>query len=111
MLMPSNTVCTSDLAVQVQVSVPSICVQSAGLQSDSGLLDANIETRSLVVSASRGSEPYTGDPQAPSSQHPSASADEEQIYTVTIQSGKLTQSWPPNITISLVACIQQHTYL
>ncbi len=72
---------------QVQVSVPSICIQSIGLQSAAGWLEASLENRNLVLSATRASGPHPGDPQAPTSQHPQAPSSEEQLYTVSITSG------------------------
>ena len=71
---------------QVQVTVPSICVQSSALKSSDGL-ETSFESRNLVLSALRASGPYSGDPQAPTSQHTLAPSSEEQLYTISLTSG------------------------
>ncbi|KAL0027199.1 hypothetical protein WJX77_002651 [Trebouxia sp. C0004] len=85
------TVATFDKLVaslpdEVQVSLPSIGVQSSALQSSVGLLETSFESRNVLLTASRATGPYSGDPQAPTSQHPLASSNEEQLYTVSITS-------------------------
>lgn len=74
--------------LQVRVSVPSICVQTSNLASNSGIIDASFENRNLVLSASRASGPPPSDPQAPTSHPPGdPPAAQEQLCAVTLASG------------------------
>ncbi|KAL0030048.1 hypothetical protein WJX79_003167 [Trebouxia sp. C0005] len=75
----------ASLPDEVQVTVPSICVQSSALKSSDGL-ETSFESRNLVLSALRASGPYSGDPQAPTSQHTLAPSSEEQLYTISLTS-------------------------
>ena len=73
--------------LQVQVSIPSVVVQTSAIQSAAGYLDATLENRNLTLSATRASGPPSPDPKAPTSQHPLADSREEQVYVVSVSSG------------------------
>ena len=71
----------------MQISIPSVCIQTNGIQASAGFLQANVENRNLVLSAARASRPPPLDPLAPTSQHPLAGSSEEQLYVISVTSG------------------------
>lgn len=71
----------------MQVSIPSVVVQTSGIQAAAGYLDATLENRNLTLSAARATGNPCADPQAPTSQHPLAPSSEQQVYVVSVTSG------------------------
>ena len=71
----------------MQVSIPSVVVQTSGIQAAAGYLDATLENRNLTLSAARATGTPCADPQAPTSQHPLAPSSEQQVYVVSVTSG------------------------
>ena len=92
--------------LQVQVSIPSVVVQTSGIQAAAGYLDATLENRNLTLSAARATGTPCPDPQAPISQHPLAPSSEQQVYVVSVTSGGAHASLglvnsPPASSISM----------
>lgn len=72
---------------QVQLSIPSVIVQTSSIQAAADDLDVTLETRNLTLSAARATGTPPPDPQAPTSQHPLAASSELQVYVVSVTSG------------------------
>ena len=88
------------------MSIPSVVVQTSGIQAAAGYLDASLENRNLILSAARATGTPCPDRKAPTSQHPLAPSSEQQVYVVSVTSGGAHASLglvnaPPASSISM----------